>query len=392
MNNLLGYNEEYLKERNGYITAKEICNQPKLWKKTYEIISSQKEKLKDFMDNFVKKSNAKVVITGAGSSAFVGNSVVNYLNSKEDVKIEAIATTDIVSHPQYYFKKDQPTLLISCARSGNSPESTAAVTLAEKFVDDIYHLVITCNPEGKLALHVKGNDENFLLLMPEQSNDKGFAMTGSFSTMLLSCLLIFNIDELDVIGNQIEIISKQGEKVLNDNVDLMKKIVGENFNRTVYLGAANSFGLAKESALKVLELTAGKIATLYDTPLGFRHGPKSIINDETLIVIFFSNDTYARAYEYDLLKEIYSQNGNHKVLAMSDYYDETIKNNCHYFININKEEQEYLDDSFLVFDYLLNSQMYAFINSMELGIGPDNPCPTGEVNRVVKGVIIHDYK
>ncbi|OOB76135.1 tagatose-6-phosphate ketose isomerase [Clostridium haemolyticum] len=392
MNNLLGYNEEYLKERNGYITAKEICNQPKLWKETYEIILNQKEKLKNFIDNFVKKPNAKVVITGAGSSAFVGNSVVSYLDSKEDVKIEAIATTDIVSHPQYYFKKDQPTLLISCARSGNSPESTAAVTLAEKLVDDIYHLVITCNPEGKLALHVKGNDENFLLLMPEQSNDKGFAMTGSFSTMLLSCLLVFNIDELDVIGNQIEIISKQGEKVLNDNVDLIKKIVGEKFNRTVYLGAANSFGLAKESALKVLELTAGKIATLYDTPLGFRHGPKSIINDETLIVIFFSNDTYARAYEYDLLKEIYSQNGNHKVLAMSDYYDETIKNNCHYFININKEEQEYLDDSFLVFDYLLNSQMYAFINSMELGIGPDNPCPTGEVNRVVKGVIIHDYK
>ncbi|KGM95364.1 tagatose-6-phosphate ketose isomerase [Clostridium botulinum] len=392
MNNLLGYNEEYLKERNGYITAKEICNQPKLWKKTYEIISSQKEKLKDFIDNFVKKPNAKVVITGAGSSAFVGNSVVSYLDSKEDVKIEAIATTDIVSHPQYYFKKDQPTLLISCARSGNSPESTAAVTLAEKLVDDIYHLVITCNPEGKLALHAKRNDENFLLLMPEQSNDKGFAMTGSFSTMLLSCLLVFNIDELDVIGKQIEIISKQGKKVLSDNVDLMKNIVREKFKRTVYLGAANSFGLAKESALKVLELTAGKIATLYDTPLGFRHGPKSIINDETLIIIFFSNDTYARAYEYDLLKEVHSQNGNHKVLAMSDYDDETIKNNCDYFININKEEQEYLDDSFLVFDYLLNAQMYAFINSMELGIGPDNPCPTGEVNRVVKGVIIHDYK
>ncbi|EDS77034.1 putative tagatose-6-phosphate ketose/aldose isomerase [Clostridium botulinum C str. Eklund] len=392
MKNLLGYSEEYLKERKGYITAKEICNQPKLWKETYEIILSQKEELKTFLDNFANKPNARVVITGAGSSAFVGNSVVDYLNSKENIKIEAIATTDIVSHPLYYFKKDEPTLLISCARSGNSPESTAVVTLAEKIVDDINHLVITCNPEGKLALHAKRNDNNFLLLMPEESNDKGFAMTGSFSTMLLSCLLIFNLDKLETIGKQIENIILQGENVLTNNVELMKKIVAEKFKRTVYLGAANAFGLAKESALKVLELTAGNVASLYDTPLGFRHGPKSIIDDETLIIIFFSNDTYARGYEYDLLKELYSQNGSHKVLAISEYEDKSIEDNSDYFIAINKEEQEYEDDSFLSFDYLLNAQMYAFINSMELGIGPDNPCPTGEVNRVVKGVIIHDYR
>lgn len=392
MSNLLGYNEEYLKERKGYITAKEICNQPKLWRETYEIILNKREELKAFLDNFAKKPNARVIITGAGSSAFVGDSVVAYLNAKENIKIEAIATTDIVSHPSYYLKKDEPTLLISCARSGNSPESTAAVALAEKIVDDINHLVLTCNPEGELALHAKKNDSNFLLLMPEESNDKGFAMTGSFSTMLLSCLLIFNLDKLEKIGKQIETISAQGEKVLTNNVELMQKIVAEKFKRTVYLGTANAFGLARESALKVLELTAGKISTLYDTPVGFRHGPKSIIDDETLIVIFFSNDTYTRKYEYDLLKEVYSQNGNHKVLAISDYEDKIIEDNSDYFIAINKEEQEYEDDSFLVFDYLLNAQMYAFINSMELGIGPDNPCPTGEVNRVVKGVIIHEYK
>ena len=90
------------------------------------------------------------------------------------------------------FQKDFPTLLVSFARSGNSPESVASVQLAEQIVSDLYQITITCAKDGKLAKQAVNNDKNLLLLMPEKSNDHGFAMTGSYTCMALTALLVFD--------------------------------------------------------------------------------------------------------------------------------------------------------------------------------------------------------
>lgn len=391
MNRLLGYSEEKLKEVLGYITAVEISNQPRLWEETYEIIKNREDELRNFLDRAFKYNNLRIIFTGAGSSAFVGESVVPYLNKKLKNKVEAIATTDIVSHPSHFLDSSTPTLIISCARSGNSPESVAAIDLAKKIVDNLYHVVLTCNPKGELACLAKEDDNDIMVLMPEDSNDQGFAMTGSFTTMVLSSLLIFSLDELNSIEKHIEKIVKNGKNILIDNVRVLQEISKWHFDRAVYLGSASLNGLARESALKMLELTSGKVSTSYDTSLGFRHGPKSIVDDKTLIVMYFSNDFYARKYELDLLKEVYLQEGEKKLIAISDYKDEEVERLCDYILYVNNEKEEYLDDCYLIFNYILNAQILALYKSIESGISPDNPSPDGSVNRVVKGVIIHPY-
>ncbi len=80
------------------------------------------------------------------------------------------------------------------------------------------------------------------------------------------------------------------------------------WKRIVYLGSGGLQGAARESALKVLELTAGKLAAFYDSPTGFRHGPKSLVDNETLVVVFVSSHPYTRQYDLDLLAELRRDN------------------------------------------------------------------------------------
>ena len=299
--------DQKLKDLGAIITTTEIKQQPDLWAEAYEIYRNNKEQINEFIENIGKKHGQfRVIFTGAGTSAYVGNSILPYLKNKNDIRkciIEAIPTTDIVSNPYDYLKKDVPTLLVSFARSGNSPESIAALNLGRQIVDDFYHLAITCAPEGKLAQMTKNDENNYLLLMPSKSNDQGFAMTGSFSCMMLTAMLIFDNLEEDVEKSYIDAIIEMGKNVL-DRKDEIHELINKDFNRVVYLGSGGLGGLTQEAQLKLLELTAGKIATAYDSSMGFRHGPKSFIDENTLIFVFVSNNVYTRKYDLDVLEEI----------------------------------------------------------------------------------------
>lgn len=388
---IFGYDEAELKNINAYVTAKEIMQQPKIWRETLEVIKKDKEVVEKFINELLTKNNLRIIFTGAGSSAFVGDSVVPYLNKKIGQKVEAIATTDIITNPENYLHLDVPTLLISCARSGNSPESLATVELTKNLVEDLYHIVLTCNPEGGLAQAASRDEKTLLLLMPEDSHDQGFAMTGSFTSMVLASLLIFDLNNLGKIEPDVEIIADLGERTLEEKIDQIKDIVSNDFNRAIFLGSCSLKGLARESALKTLELTGGRVMTNYDSSLGFRHGPKSVVDDRTLVFSYLSNNKHARQYEVDLIKEMAYENRNNKIIAVSDCPDREVENLADYFIYIADEKREYKDDVYLLFNYILNAQMFSLFKSIQLGVSPDNPSPDGVVNRVVKGVKIYPY-
>lgn len=383
--------EQKLKDLGAIITTTEIKQQPELWAEAYEIYKANKTKLDEFISNIGKKHGQfRVIFTGAGTSAYVGNSIVPYLNSKNDTKkciIESIATTNIVSNPYQYLKEDVPTLLVSFARSGNSPESIAALNLGKQIVKDFYHLAITCAPEGKLAQMTKNDEHNYLLLMPERSNDQGFAMTGSFSCMMLSAMLIFdNLDENEE-SSYIRTIIEMSNNVI-DRKDEIHELINTDFDRVVYLGSGGLGALTQEAQLKLLELTAGKIATVYDSSMGFRHGPKSFIDENTLIFVFVSNNPYTRQYDLDVLEEINGDQISKLTCAIS------VENENNFSGKTFGFEGKYsnLPDVYLAFPYILFAQALSLFVSVKVGNKPDTPSPTGTVNRVVKGVIIHEYE
>ncbi len=372
------------------VTWKEIVQQPSIWKEEVQIVRDNLKAIGEFIEG-VKADKVKVVFTGAGSSEFVGNTLCSYVNSKIDIDVVSIPTTDIVSMPEQYLDENTATILVSCARSGNSPESVAAVELADKLVKNIHHIFITCNAEGKLAQISKTGDNKFLLLMPEKTNDKGFAMTGSFSSMVVAGVLVLLRKDFEGMAARVEYVAELVERNIETILSNAEAIAALDIERIVYLGDGAAKGLAEEMSLKVLELTGGKLASFYNTFLGFRHGPKSIVNDKTAIVCMMSNNEHTRIYELDLLKEFKNEGGKKKIIVLDTINDEEVKANADFYFTFADEKLGQIEDVFADLAYLVCGQLVSLVKSASLGINPDNPCPTGEVNRVVKGVIIHEY-
>lgn len=372
--------ESKLEEKDFKYTYTEILNQADTWLEVYNLY----EKRKNDIENFLKKvgKDCKVIFTGAGTSEYVGNIALDYLKTHGEFEFESVATTDLVSAPYLHFEKNQKTLLISFARSGNSPESLAAVKLGKQIVDDFYNLPITCAKEGKLAQALKDDENSYVFLEPEITNDKGFAMTNSFSSMLLATLLIFDTKTKNK-KEIVEKVSKLGKEIYN-NLEEIENLVNFDFNRVVYLGSGPLGKLTKEARLKILELTAGEVATIWESSMGFRHGPKSFVDENTLVISFVSSNPYTRLYDLDILDEIANDKIAKKIIGISNS-----KLDRDYELIF---EEDGLDDVYLCPAYIIIGQIIALVTSLRVGNTPDNPSRTHTVNRVVKGVTIHDYK
>ena len=387
---IFNYSEEQMNAASSTFTIHEIYQQPATWRKTCAQLAACKDELQKFIDQVVKADDFDIVLTGAGTSEFVGNSLYHALNKKYDFKVKSYASTDIVPNPEDTLSRTKPTLLVNFGRSGNSPESVGNVEAAEVVCENIYHLFVTCNSEGALSKLADKHDNCFALNLTPETHDKSFAMTSSYSNMYLATYLALNLDRLDEITAAVEKICVSGEDFLNNNYEAVAKIVADfDFDRIVYLGNIALKGVAQESALKMLELTAGKVATMYDSQLGFRHGPKSIINDSTLTVAYLSDDDYRRRYELDLIKEMAGQRKGNKIAVVYNKACAEAEELADYTVKFNVGED--MENIMLGLNFIMFAQTLAVMKSLSMGITPDNPCPTGEVNRVVKGVILYPY-
>jgi len=381
---LFGYQKEELKTRNAIFTAEEIAQQPDVWQKTIAQVRGVRGPLSSFIDN-ATVGGCDIILTGAGTSEYVGRCLYPALLQKLSGRVHAIGTTDIVATPELFISPERKTLLVSFARSGNSPESVGAVKAAERISDKVNHLFITCNEEGALAKLAADKANCFSLVLTPETNDRSFAMTSSFTCMYIAALAVLSGDyEMDLY----ETVSSAEKFLAVGHKELAEFVAENDFTRIVYLGSDVLKGLAQEAALKVLELTAGQMVALHDTPMGFRHGPKSVVDEETLCVVFLSDDPFTRRYEMDVLKELDRDRKGSKIIAIASSEDAEAAGCCDLYLNMGYRNES--ANCLLAPAYIMAAQTLAMMYSMKLGITPDNPCPTGEVNRVVQGVTIYE--
>lgn len=365
-------------------TAREIAQQPAVWRELAARLEAHRSQTEEFLAPLLAREDLRIVLTGAGTSAFAGQMVAAGLARACHRRVEAVATTDLVSNPHDHLDRETPTLLVSFARSGDSPESLAAVRLADELVSGCRHLVLTCNPDGKLyrAVHApadRGPGRSLALLMPEGTNDQGFAMTSSVTSMMLAVLA--------VLGGYRDLarLADAAAEALPALEERARALADARTDRFVYLGSGPLAGLARESALKLLELTAGRVVSYFDSPLGFRHGPKSVLTGSTLVVVYLSNDPYTRRYDLDMVRELRQAQPDGHVISIG----------CHG--DADEETWSFpalagLPDATVAPVLLLAAQHIALAQSRALGLHPDNPFPDSAVNRVVKGVTIHELE
>ncbi|WP_343729162.1 SIS domain-containing protein [Duganella sp.] len=378
---ILGIGADRLDAAGGGQTAREIAQQPAVWPEIDALVSSRRGALDAFLKPLLARADLRVVLTGAGTSAFLGECLAPALLG-QGLRAEAVPTTDLVSGPLRFLQPAVPTLMVSFARSGSSPESTAAVALADQLVENVCHLVITCNADGELYRMAQGRDNAFAILLPDATHDRGFAMTTSFTSMLLTAALAFGV----LAPRAAAAASAAASRLLEAELPLLQALVARQFKRVVYLGSNELRGLAREASLKLLELTDGRVVALFDSPLGFRHGPKTVVDADTLVVVLLSNDPYARRYDLDLLRELRNDGRAGRVLALSGRAAPELENDC-----VVLEGAEHAPDLALALPYILFCQSFALLQSLAQGIRPDTPSASGTVNRVVRGVTIYPF-
>lgn len=387
---ILRSSEEELRQLGAALTAREIAQQPELWAETLASYRKERTRINQFLDDIKQRhGRVRVLLAGAGSSAYVGETALPFVKlagDEEAFEFQITPTTSIVSNPASYLKRDVPTLLISFARSGNSPESVATVKLARQLVQDLYQIIITCAPDGDLARQAAADERSLLWLMPERSLDQGFAMTGSFTCMVLATLLLFDRRPLAEKERYVGQIFALGQSVI-DREDEIAALAGLDFQRIIYLGSGPLGGIAREVQLKILELTAGKIATAFDTSLGFRHGPKSFVDEQSLVFVLVSNDPYTRQYDLDILRELHDDAIARTVCGVLVEQGAAPAARTFGF----PSEYAAVPDGYLALPFTVFGQILALHTAVKLGNRPDTPSPSGTVNRVVKGVTIHRF-
>jgi tagatose-6-phosphate ketose/aldose isomerase len=374
--------QDQLDARGARATSREIAQQPAVWRDVSAMLAERAAEVRQFVEPLLALPDLRIVLCGAGTSAFAGEILAPSLTRALGRRVDAVATTDVVSNPREVFAEDVPTLLVSFSRSGDSPESVASTQLADQCLLSVHHLVVTCDVNGSMAREHASAATSLVLLMPEAANDRGFAMTSSFTAMLLATWLVLAPTGPSQPGQLAEQLAAAGDQVLAQS-PAIAELAGRGYDRVVYLGSGPLNGLARESALKMLELTAGRVVSYYDTSLGFRHGPKAVLDDRTLVVVFLSNDPYTRRYDEDIVTELCQSIGQRHVLVVAARDTDAVP------VGLRVTGLDDAGDATLALPFVVVAQLLALRSSLVRGVTPDNPFPDGEVNRVVRGVTVH---
>ena len=387
-NQLYGKGKEFFESRTCADTSREIAHQPDMWRKLGSYLNEAKQEIGSYMDKLGPLKNYRILLAGAGSSGFVGRAVAGFVAQKAGLHCEAVHTTDIVSAPEAFLFADTPTLLVSFGRSGNSPESVGAVEYARKIIKDLHEIAIVCDGSSRLANTTRESKKGLLLIMPEGTNDKGFAMTSSVSCMLLAGFAALLHKDIEKISKDIQALAGHVEKSFADMAKAAALCAEWNYNRAWFIGSGPLAAISHEGALKIMELTNGQVVAGHNNSPEFRHGPKTVLNPTTYTVHFTSNRDFTARYDLDLIKEIYDQKSGNKVVAITSG-----KNPVQADVSVTYMDEgfECIADVAVGIQGLVFMQLVSMYASIALDVPTDNPSPSGLVNRVVQGVTVYPY-
>jgi tagatose-6-phosphate ketose/aldose isomerase len=369
--------------RLGYFhTLQEICQQPWTWVRTCDRMIASREGLREDVAGI-----RSLALTGSGSSEYAAECVRLPLQNELGICTESVSGGALLMYGREALPLGRPGLLVSLARSGDSPESSRAVELLLKTEPEFGHVVVTCNEQGSLARAWRAHEKVHVITLPAETLDKSLVMTSSFTNLMLAARFIGMLESPDEYRKLCERLSQVTVGLIRANFDILAKIATSDFRRAVFLGSGSRFAASREAALKMLELTSGRVTTLCETYLGFRHGPMSYVQDDTLIVCDLSCDSTTRAYELDLLHELDRKKlGLSKVIIGENVPDSAVREGdevieCRGLTELGDEETPAV--------YVVVAQVLAFFRCLEEGLQPDSPSERGIINRVVEKFPLH---
>jgi tagatose-6-phosphate ketose/aldose isomerase len=370
--------------RRGYEdTLREICQQPLLWPDSAEQVLTHADAIRKLLCRLQDSSERPIVATGSGSSEYAAACVAPVLQERLGVFARAVPSGLLLTHRSSYVATADPPLVISFARSGDSPESTAALELLLDEYPDCPHLAITCNPHGRLATAYASDARLLPVVLDERTNDRSLVMTGSFTNMVVAgqALAAVARDGGASYRRDVDRLCAVGREILQRYAADLARIARTPFRAACFLGGGAQLGAAQESALKMLEMSGGVVTTMAETPLGLRHGPMAALRDDTLVVAGLPASRIARSYTLDVLREIGAKRLAASRVIVGDDLPADLLNPTDVAIDVRGYAA--LGDGLAAVVDVLVGQILAFFRCMSGGLRPDAPSPGGVITRVV---------
>jgi len=381
LSQLLSLSKDQKVERGIVHTPAEISQQPATWRTTHHLFRERKNELMEFLKQ-AKSERWTIYLVGAGTSDYIGHSIAHLLRKRWNCEVCVVASTDLLTNRDDLVIQDQKYLWISFSRSGDSPEGVSVLEQALLACPNVKHLVVSCNRNGRMLELAMQNKRCFAMVLDDAVNDRSLAMTSSFTNMVLVGMELAHLWDGENFDETLENMTQAANYMLEDGATLAQRLAKQGYRRACFVGSGALAGTTRESALKILELTAGNIQTMNETTLGLRHGPMSSLNNETLFVSFISTDDRRRRYDLDLLNEIRAKRVVRTIVAIG-YADAAGDSNL-YCDALGK-----LDDAYRPAVDVIFSQMLGLFLSIELGLHPDSPSPNGLISRVVEKFAIY---
>ncbi len=364
-------------------TLREVLQQPATWRGTAALLRDAS--VRERLARALTPRPSHIVLTGSGSSMYIGECLAPTLQEGLGIPAQAIAAGPLLTHWRGVLPPGEG-LLISLARSGDSPESCGVVDRVLADAPAWRHLVITCNANGKLATRYNHDPRVTVLVLDERTNDRSLVMTSSFTNLLVagSGLLL---DSADVLTEQaVAALAAVVEHLFDTQADALAELAAREVEAAVYLGSGGGIGAAHEAALKMVEMTGGKVITMAETYLGLRHGPMSSIRPTTLIVGLLSPDPAVRGYELDLLRELdRKQLGLAKLVVGEGIPADVLRTGD---VAIELAGLGHHGELPALLAGVVAGQLLAFFRCLRLGDRPDAPSQ-GVLTRVVQEFTLH---
>ena len=360
----------------GYgLTLAEICQQPDTWIETAQLAAGMAGAFRKTLE-----ASRWVIFTGSGSSQYACECVHPAVQAATGLPAFTLGGGWLLVGGRASVPATRPGLVISLARSGDSPESCGVVKAFLDSEPEVRHWIVTCNAQGRLATQFNGDARLQKLVLAPRTNDRSLAMTSSFTNLVLASLALVIPLKADRFEHLACGLADAGRRILLNHTGTLATMARGGFRRTVYMGTGCRLGAARESALKMLEMTAGAVPTMAETYLGLRHGPMCLIDDRTLVVCFLSSGAPARAYEADLITELNRKELGARKLIVGENIPRQLLGRNDTPLEI-PGMADLGDANVPVLDVMVG-QLLAFFRCLSEGLHPDLPS-SGVINRVV---------
>ncbi len=359
-------------------TLAEIFQQPELWRRTTDDCASVARRHLEQ----IRRSQV-VVLTGSGSSHYVGECIAPAIQRGTGRTTAALGSGELILARRELLPAQRPLMLVSFTRSGNSPESGALISACLKQEPSVEHLVLTCNPSGHVARQWGGGTDSRVTVevLDPRTCDKSLVMTSSFTNLALAGLALGYSESPEAYLQHAEALVGVGVDLLENWTARLESIARQRFGRMIALGSGGQFGAARESSLKMLEMTDGRVATLAESWLGFRHGPMCSLRDGCLLLLCFSRERAKCAYQLDVLREIRAKGLGGTVVAVGRRIPRELLSDGDLLVDPPGLSE--LPDEWAALAQTVIGQLLGFFRCLDEGLQPDQPAGSGAISRVV---------